>query len=560
MSSYQVIAASCAGTRAVPDPQERLPPCPPRSLGCVPPAPARPHDAVGGGVRRGGPGGHADRSRRVAGPRRRPARHVHERVRLLRRQRRHPRAAPGPRQRAARPGADRRRLRPHVLAGAGHRRAARRPLRAPSRLRHRDGGVHAGLGRVRAGADERHPGRRPPRPGGGGGDDGPPGAVDHPGELPGAGTARRPRPLRDDDRRRTGQRPGPRRDPAVGQHRRPELAAHLPRQRARGDPHGRFRLPSRSGIPLPRPARPRSARRWPAHARRRAADHPGRRGRRPRLAAVVLALAGRRAGGGRRVRVVGTPGPRGPAAPPAPHRPRPLPVQGFPPRAFRERHAVRDDQLLLLRPRPVPPDGTRRHPPRRRADVRAPRRGELRREPVERHARGALRPQHADRRGGAPGERPARAPRGGRPRAAHRPRAGRGDAVRIRAGTADPPDHRRGAEPRPGHGLGSGGRRARHRPADVGDHRPHAGGPRVLRGRGRRASRRVCQRLPGGVRVRPGARARLAHPVPAAVRPGRAPRVTPEPRRSACGRRGAAPASGRGPCAPAGARPSACPG
>ena len=208
------------------------------------------------------------------------------------------------------PGADRRRLRPHLLPRAGHRRAARRPLRAPPRLLRRHGGVHGGLGAVRPGADERHPGRRPPLPGRGGRDDGPPGAVDHPGELPGAGAPHRPRRLRDDHRRGPGQRPGARRDPPVGQHRRPELAADLPRQPAGGRPHVPLRLPARPGVRLAGPPEPRPGRRRPAHPRRRAADHPDRRGRRPRLAAVVLALPGRRARRRRGVRVVGAPGPR----------------------------------------------------------------------------------------------------------------------------------------------------------------------------------------------------------------------------------------------------------
>ena len=110
-------------------------------------------------------------------------------------------------------------------------------------------------------------------------------------------------------------------------------------------------------------------------------------------------------------------------------------------------------------------------------------------EPVEQRAGRALRPQHADRGGGLPGGRPPRAPRGVRARPAHGPGARRGDAVRPRAGPADPADHRRGAEPRPRRGPGGSGRRARHRPADVGDHRPGPGEPRLLRGRRQRAGR-----------------------------------------------------------------------
>ena len=228
MSGYLVIAASRTGTRAVPDPPGAL------AAVSVPSAEPRSCDARGMtgseaalvaaapvAAPRRRPGEHEDRPRRVAGPRGRPARPVHERVRLLRRQRRHPGAAQGPRQRSPGPGADRRRLRPHLLPGAGHRRAARRPLRAPPRLLRRHGGVHGGLGAVRPGADQRHPRRRPPAPGRGGRDDGPPGAVDHPGELPGAGAPRRPRRLRDDHRRGAGQRPGARRDPAC----RPTSAA-----------------------------------------------------------------------------------------------------------------------------------------------------------------------------------------------------------------------------------------------------------------------------------------------------------------------------------------------
>ncbi len=356
----------------------------------------------------------------MAGPRCRAARHVHERVRLLRGQRRHPRAAPGPRQRTAGPGADRRRLRAHLLPRAGHRRAARRPLRTPARLLRRHGRVHARVGAVRAGSDERHPGRRPPLPGRGGRDDGAPGTFDHPGELPGAGAPHRPRRLRDDHRRGAGQRAGARRDPPVGQHLRPELAADLPRQRARGRPHVPLRLPPRPRVPVTDPPKPRPGRRRPAHHRRRAADHPDRRGRRPRLAAVVLALPCRRARRRRGVRVVGAPR-EAERRPAAPRRPRPVPVQGLSPGVVRERDAVRDDHVVLLRPWPVPAGGTRGHPVGRRADVRAACRGQLRGEPVEQRAREPLRPQHADRGGGFPGRRPPRAPRGVRTRASRQP-------------------------------------------------------------------------------------------------------------------------------------------
>ena len=69
----------------------------------------------------------------------------------------------------------------------------------------------------------------------------------------------------------------------------------------------------------------------------------------------------------------------------------------------------------------------------------------------------------------------------------------------------DPADHRPGAEPGPVRGPGGPGRRARHRPANVGDHRLGPGEPGLLRGRRRRAARRLRRRLPGGVPLRPGA-------------------------------------------------------
>ena len=107
------------------------------------------------------------------------------------------------------------------------------------------------------------------------------------------------------------------------------------------------------------PPQPRPGRRRPAHPRRRAADHPDRRGRRPRLAAVVLALPCRRARRRRGVRMVGAPGPR--------HR-QPLVDLGlFRSRDFRRGLFVNVTlyatiTLVLLRPWPVPADGTRGQP------------------------------------------------------------------------------------------------------------------------------------------------------------------------------------------------------
>ncbi len=133
--------------------------------------------------------------------------------------------------------------------------------------------------------------------------------------------------------------------------------------------------------------------------------------------------------------------------------------------------------------------------------------------------------------------RPPRAPRGRQPRAADGPGAGRGVAVRPRPGTADPADNRRGARPCPARGLGGGDGRARHRPAAVRDYRPGPGEPWLLR----RRERRLRFRLPGGVRLRRGARARHHGPIAAARRPGRLQRGTPARR----GRRAAARARGQ---------------
>ena len=125
-----------------------------------------------------------------------------------------------------------RRLRARLRGVPDHRRAPRRPVRPPARLRGRARPVHAHLARLRAGAEPDGAGDRPRRPGRLGGDPDAAGAVDDRGHLPG----RRPRPgagdLRHGPRPRRRRRAADRRRAGADRLPRPRLARLLPDQRA----------------------------------------------------------------------------------------------------------------------------------------------------------------------------------------------------------------------------------------------------------------------------------------------------------------------------------------
>ena len=115
---------------------------------------------------------------------------LHGRARLLHRQRRPAGDRDRPRRGRELARVGRRRLRARLRGVPDHRRAARRPVRAPARLRRRARPVHAHLARLRAGAEPDRAGDRARRPGRVGGDPDAAGAVDDRRHLPG----RRPRP------------------------------------------------------------------------------------------------------------------------------------------------------------------------------------------------------------------------------------------------------------------------------------------------------------------------------------------------------------------------------